>query len=79
MIHPSQEKYAPKIMIWWKKNLIRQIFHKKNQKVLIKIDEMADVFLNLANIVQNALLTFSMPPTSYTLNLNQSIDQGLNS
>ena len=41
--------------------------HKKNLKVLMKIDEMADVFLNSANYAKHALLTF-VPP--------KSIDQG---
>ena len=34
----------------------------------MKIDEMADVFLNLANFAQHSLLTLA-PPRGYTLNL----------
>ena len=44
-------------MIRWKKNLICQIFPKKEiQKVLIKIDEMADVFTSLAYFEQHTFL-----------------------
>ena len=43
-------------------------FTKKNQKVLTKIEEMADVFLNSANFAPHALLTLA-PPSSYALNL----------
>ena len=50
-----------------------QSFTKKIQKVLMKIDEMADVFLNSANFTSHALLTLA-PLSSYTL--NKSIDQG---
>ena len=41
---------------------------KRNQKVLMKIEEMADIFLNLANFVPHALLTLAIP-SSYFLNL----------
>ena len=52
-----------------KKNTICQIFHqKKIWKVLMKIEEMADIFLNLANFASHAFLT-SAPPSGYALNL----------
>ena len=52
-----------------KKKTIGQIFHqKKIQKVLITIDEMADVFLNSANFASHAFLTLA-PPSGYALNL----------
>ena len=38
----------------------------------MKIEEMADVFLNLANFVQHTLLTLE-PPSSYDLNLKALI------
>ena len=41
---------------------------KKIQKVLMKIEEMADVFLNLANFASHAFLNLA-PPSSYALNL----------
>jgi hypothetical protein len=40
----------------------------KNQKVLMKIEEMADVFLNLANFAPHAILTLA-PPRGYALNI----------
>ena len=45
---------------------------KKIQKVLMKIEEMADVFLNLANFASHAFLTLG-PPSSYALNLKALI------
>jgi hypothetical protein len=52
-----------------KKKKICQIFHqKKIQKVVMKIEEMADVFLNLANFVSHTILTLA-PPSGYALNL----------
>ena len=54
-----------------KKKTIFQIFHKKNQKVLMKIEEMVDVFLILTNFVPHALLTLA-PPSGYALNLKVS-------
>ena len=67
--HILLKKYAPKSFDFLKKNPICQIFHqKKIKKVLMKIEEMVDVFLNLANFVQRALLTLA-PPRGYTLNL----------
>ena len=41
---------------------------KKIQKVLRKIEEMADVFLNSANFVKHTFLTLA-PPSCYALNL----------
>ena len=41
----------------------------------MKIEEMVDVFLNSANFAPHALLTLA-PPSSYALNLSNSIDQG---
>ena len=52
-----------------KKKTICEIFHqKKIQKVLMKIEEMADVFLNLANFVKHTFSTLA-PPKGYALNL----------
>ena len=34
---------------------------KKNQKVLMKIDTMVDVFLNTANFAQHAFYTLATP------------------
>ena len=48
----------PKAMIIPKKEPdLSDLSPKKNQKVLMKIEEMADVFLNLANFAPHALLT----------------------
>jgi hypothetical protein len=56
-----------------KKRTICQIFHpKKIQKVLMKIEEMADVFLNSANFAPHAILTLA-PPSGYALNLKALI------
>ena len=56
-----------------KKKTICQIFHqKKNQNLLIKIEETADVFLNSANFVQHAFLTLA-PPSGFALNLQALI------
>ena len=41
---------------------------KKIQKVLMEIDEMADVFLNSDNFAQQAFLTL-VPCSGYNLNL----------
>jgi hypothetical protein len=41
------------------RRLIVRSFAKKNQKVLMKIEEMADAFLNSANFAPHALLTLS--------------------
>ena len=59
-------------MIRRKKKASCEIFHQKNQKVLIKIEEMADVFLNLANFAPHALLTLE-PPSGYALNPKELI------
>ena len=45
---------------------------QKNQKVLMKIEDMEDVFLNSANFVSHALLTLALP-SGYALNLKASI------
>ena len=51
-----------------KKKTIYEIFHQKRiQKVLIKIKEMVDIFLNSANFATHALLTLA-PPSGYALN-----------
>ena len=55
-----------------KKKTIVRSFTKKNQKVLMKIEEMADVFLNSANFASHAFLT-SAPPSGYALNLKALI------
>ena len=66
--HPSK-----KVCFQRKKKTICQIFHqKKNQKVLMKIEEMADVFLNSANFASHAFLTLA-PPSGYALNLKALI------
>jgi hypothetical protein len=63
----------PKANVQRKKKTICHIFHqKKNQKVLIKIEEMADVFLNLANFAPHAFLTLG-PPSGFALNLKALI------
>jgi hypothetical protein len=48
------------------KKKICQIFHQR--KVLMKIEEMAGVFLNSANFAPHALLTLA-PTSGYALNL----------
>ena len=55
-----------------KRGFARSFTKKKNQKVLMKIEEMADVFLNLANFAPHAFLTL-VPPSSYALNLKALI------
>ena len=45
---------------------------KKNQKVLMKIEEMADVFLNLSNLAKHTFKTL-VPPSGYVLNLKALI------
>jgi hypothetical protein len=54
-----------------RKRFVRS-FTKKNQNVLMKIEEMADVFLNSANIASHAFLTL-VPPSDYALNLKALI------
>jgi hypothetical protein len=56
-----------------KKKTVYWIFHqKKIQKVLMKIEEMADVFLNSSNFAPHAFLTLA-PPSGYALNLKALI------
>ena len=45
---------------------------KKIQKVLVKIEEMADIFLNLANFASHAFLTLA-PASGYALKLKALI------
>jgi hypothetical protein len=45
---------------------------KKFQKVLIKIEEMTDVFLNLTNFAKHTFSTLA-PPSGYALNLKALI------
>ena len=53
--------------------MIGQIFQKKKiQKVLMKISEMEDVFLNSANFVSHAFLTLA-PPSGFALNIKALI------
>ena len=71
--NPSQKNIISKANEQNKKKTISQIFHqKKIQKVLMKIEEMADVFLNLANFASHAFFTL-VPPRDYALNLNALI------
>ena len=62
-----------------KKKTIGEIFHqKKIQKVLMKIEEMAGVFLNSANFASHAFLTLA-PPSGYALNHRQwTPNEGIN-
>ena len=53
-----------------KKKTICEIFHQK--KVLMKIEEMEDVFLKSANFASHAFLTLA-PPSGYALNLKALI------
>ena len=63
----------PKAIEQKKKKTICQIFHpQKIQKVLIKIKEMADIFLNSVNFASHALLTLA-PPIGNALNLKSLI------
>jgi hypothetical protein len=56
-----------------KKKTICQIFHqKKIQKVLMKIEEMTDVYLNSVNFAPHAFLNLA-PPSGYALNLKALI------
>jgi hypothetical protein len=69
MSHPSKKSMLQKANNQRKKETICQIFHqKKIQEVLMKIEEMADVFLNSANFAPHAFLTLA-PPSGYALNL----------
>ena len=51
---------------------LSDLLSKKIQKVLMKIEEMADVFLNSANFAPHALLTLATP-SRYNLNLKALI------
>jgi hypothetical protein len=63
----------PKANDQWKKKTICQIFHqKKIQKVLMKIEEMGDGFLNSANFAPHAFMTLA-PPSGNALNLKALI------
>jgi hypothetical protein len=55
-----------------KKTICKIFYQKKIQKVLMKIEEMADVFLILANFASHAFLTLA-PPSGYALNLKALI------
>jgi hypothetical protein len=57
--------------------MARSFTKKEIKKVLMKIEEMADVFLNSANFASHVLFTLALP-TGYALNIN-SIDQGVKS
>ena len=73
MSHPSKKSMHTKANNKRKKETICEIFHqKKIQKVLMKIEEMADVFLNSANFASHAFLTLA-PPSGYALNLKALI------
>ena len=73
MSHPSKKSMHPKAKEQRIKKTICKIFHqKKIQKVLMKIEEMADVFLNSANFVPHAFLPLA-PPSGYALNLKALI------
>ena len=51
----------PKANEQFKKEDLPDPSPKKNQKVLMKIEEMADVFLNSANFAPHAFLTLASP------------------
>ena len=74
IVQSPSKLLLPKAIIGWKKNLINQIFHKekKKRKMFMKIEEMADVFLNSANFVPNTLFALE-PPRGYALNLKALI------
>ena len=56
-----------------KENLTCQVFHRKRiQKVLIKIEEMVEVFLNSANFAKHTFSTLASP-SGYALNLKALI------
>ena len=58
-----EETLKCKLYVWWKKNPICQIFHQKSFTVWMRIDEIADVFLNSTNFSQHTLLTLTSPST----------------
>jgi ABC-type Zn uptake system ZnuABC Zn-binding protein ZnuA len=51
---------------------LSDLSQKKFQKVLRKIEEMADVFLNSASFAKHTFLTLA-PPSGYALNLKALI------
>ena len=55
-----------------KRRLVRSFTKIKIQKVLMKMKEMVDVFLNSANFAPYALLTL-VPPSGYALILKALI------
>ena len=56
----------------WTENDLSDLSPKKIQKVLMKTEEMEDVFLNSANFASHAFLTLA-PPSGYALNLKALI------
>ena len=78
-MHPSKKRFAWKTYGQIKKEPhLSDLSPNKIKNVLMKIDKMADVFLNLINSVQHALLTL-VPPSSYMYFEPKSIDQGIKS
>ena len=72
--HPSQKSMFSNALSLSKKNPICQIFHQKTfQKVLMEIEEMADVFLNSSNFAKQTCLTL-LPPSGDALNLKALIN-----
>ena len=63
MSHPSKKSMHPKANEQKKKRrqFVRSFTKKKIQKVLMKIEEMADIFLNSANFASHAFLTLAAP------------------
>ena len=61
----TQETKIWCIMVSSRRRFVRS-FTKKNQKVLMRIEEMVDVFLNLANFAPHAFFT-SAPSTTSTM------------
>ena len=55
-----------------RRGFVRYFAKKKIQKVLMKIEEMADLFLNSANFAPQAFLTLA-PSSGYALNLKALI------
>ena len=65
--------HSQKLWTCKKKNLIPQIFHqKKFQKVLMKIEDMADVFLNSSIFANHIFLTLA-PHSRYAWNVKALI------
>ena len=59
---------SPKLWSFEKRTQFVGFSPKKIQKVLTKIKEMVDVFLNSANFAKHTFLTL-VPPSGYALNL----------